>query len=382
MNLAIPRAVSGANHAARAGVARVAQATRAKERGRAPEETRPRSVCHGVTYKQTVKTARTYRQAEEAERQARADIHHGRYQTRRRPIAFAKYVDEHYLPWAKLHRRDYEGRCAAVKALRPYFGRLPLDRISQVTIERFKLEHSKALTRGDKPFKPATVNQRLHILSAILSRAVADGFLHTNHCSAVELLPVEEAEVRTLSYEEEERLRAKLLEGPVWVQDATRVALGTGFRITEVLSLTRDSVDFARGLVFVARPKWKDDPRRTLGVPMSAEVREILLRLGRESEGDSLLINPTTGTRPSRGSFYNRLRAACESVGIFGVHPHSLRHTFGTRLGERDVSVQKIKRLMGHQSVKMTLRYVHIGAESLRAVVELAARESPAPPPS
>lgn len=107
------------------------------------------------------------------------------------------------------------------------------------------------------------------------------------------------------------------------------------------------------------------------------EMREILLRLDREARGRDLFVHPETGRRPSRGSFYNRLRAACESVEIFGVHPHSLRHTFGTRLGERDVNVKKIQRLMGHADIKMTLRYVHPGEESLRAAVELAAGKSP-----
>jgi hypothetical protein len=35
-----------------------------------------------------------------------------------------------------------------------------------------------------------------------------------------------------------------------------------------------------------------------------------------------------------------------------------------------------IQRLMGHQDVKMTLRYIHPADETLRAVVELAARKS------
>lgn len=331
----------------------------------------------GVTYKSSIPTARTRRQAEEAERRARDDVHAGRYNARRRSMTFAKFLDEHYLPWAKLHRRDYEGRLMAVNALRPYFDHLPLDRISQITVERFKLEHSKALTRKDRQFKPATVNQRLHILSAVLSRAVALRFIRDNPCSGVERLPVEPEEARTLSYEEEERLTEKLLEGPQWVHDATRVALGTGFRISEVLSLNKDSIDLGRGLLFVSNPKWKNDPRRTLGVPMSAEVREILLRLDREARGRDLFVHHTTGGRPSRGSFYNQLRAACESVGIFGIHPHSLRHTFGTRLGERDVNVKKIQRLMGHQDVKMTLRYIHPDDDSLRATVELAAGKSP-----
>lgn len=331
----------------------------------------------GATYKSSIPTARTRRQAEEAERRARDDVHAGRYNARRRSMTFAKFLTEHYLPWAQAHRRDYEGRLTAVNALRPYFDHFPLDRISQITVERFKLEHSKALTRQDRQFKPATVNQRLQILSAILSRAVALRFLRDNPCSGVERLPVDLEEAHTLSFEEDERLTEKLLDGPQWVYDATRVALGTGFRISEVLSLTRDSVDFGRGLVFVSNPKWKNDPRRTLGVPMSAEVREILQRLDRETTTRDLFVNHATDRRPSRGAFYNRLRAACESVGIFGIHPHSLRHTFGTRLGERDVNVKKIQRLMGHQDIKMTLRYVHPGDEGLRAAVELVTGKSP-----
>ena len=141
-----------------------------------------------------------------------------------------------------------------------------------------------------------------------------------------------------------------------------------------MLSLTGDSVDFGRGLIFVSNPKWKNDPRRTLGVPMSAEVREIFLRLGRELKSQNLFVHHVTGRQPSRGSFYNWLRAACESVGVFGIHPHSLRHTFGTRLGEADVNVKKIQRLMGHADIKMTLRYVHPGDEGLRAAVELVGR--------
>lgn len=157
----------------------------------------------------------------------------------------------------------------------------------------------------------------------------------------------------------------------------TRVALGTGFRIGEVLALTKDSVDFGRGLLFVSNPKWKNDPRRTLGVPVGAEVREILQRLCRESPSRFLFVHPATGAPPTRNCYHGRLRTACESVGVFGVHPHSLRHTFGTRLGEADVNVKKIQRLMGHADIKMTLRYVHPGEEGLRAAVELVARKSP-----
>ncbi len=45
--------------------------------------------------------------------------------------------------------------------------------------------------------------------------------------------------------------------------------------------------------------------------------------------------------------------------------PHSLRHTFGTRLGESGADAFTIMRLMGHSSVIVSQRYVHPSPESV-----------------
>ena len=47
---------------------------------------------------------------------------------------------------------------------------------------------------------------------------------------------------------------------------------------------------------------------------------------------------------------------------------HSLRHTFGTRLGEAGADAFTIMRLMGHSTVTVSQRYVHPSPEA----VELA----------
>src|SRR5207237_4077295 len=55
----------------------------------------------GVTYKETVKTARTKKQATDAEQQARQDVHEGKYGGRVRKMLFAQFVNEVYLPWSE-----------------------------------------------------------------------------------------------------------------------------------------------------------------------------------------------------------------------------------------------------------------------------------------
>jgi integrase/recombinase XerD len=53
---------------------------------------------------------------------------------------------------------------------------------------------------------------------------------------------------------------------------------------------------------------------------------------------------------------------------------HSLRHTFGTRLGESGADAFTIMKLMGHSSVTVSQRYVHPSSEAVeRAFSRLAA---------
>jgi site-specific recombinase XerD len=49
---------------------------------------------------------------------------------------------------------------------------------------------------------------------------------------------------------------------------------------------------------------------------------------------------------------------------------HSLRHTFGTRLGASGVDVFAIKRAMGHSSVVVSEKYIHPTPESLERAFE------------
>jgi len=48
---------------------------------------------------------------------------------------------------------------------------------------------------------------------------------------------------------------------------------------------------------------------------------------------------------------------------------HSLRHTFGTRLGEAGADAFTIMKLMGHSTVTVSQRYVHPSPESMETAV-------------
>ncbi len=106
---------------------------------------------------------------------------------------------------------------------------------------------------------------------------------------------------------------------------------------------------------------------------MSGETRELLTRLCSEAR-DYLFTYD--GKRVLVGRVDTTYRKICRSVGIYDLNFHALRHTFGTRLGERDVNLKKIARLMGHTTTKHTEVYVHTSDEGLARAIECASSQS------
>jgi len=65
---------------------------------------------------------------------------------------------------------------------------------------------------------------------------------------------------------------------------------------------------------------------------------------------------------------HSRLRKALRLPRDFVIH--SLRHTFGTRLGESGADAFTIMKVMGHSSVTVSQRYVHPTPEALERAFE------------
>lgn len=321
----------------------------------------------GVTYKKNVPTARTRRQAEDAEREARQEVHDGRYSSQR-SMLFTDFVKEHYLPWAAKHHAVNDTDETNTDLLCSHFKSHTLAQVSTMAVEGFKLKLAKEMTRYKRPFAPGSVNLALGHLSVILNMAVRYNLKKENTCKGVARLPIPPKRPRYLLAEEEELLMPTLKP---WVRDLVQFAIWTGFRQAEIIAVQRSHVDFERGVIFVQSPKWKKDPRKTEGFPMGQHVRELVQRLVQRLCGDEFLFNQN-GEPLTKPMVHHAFRSACHKVGIRDLNFHALRHTFGTRLGDQDVNLKKIARLMGHANTKHTEIYVHTTDAGLFEAVEIA----------
>lgn len=97
----------------------------------------------------------------------------------------------------------------------------------------------------------------------------------------------------------------------------------------------------------------------------------MLVELQAKGCGEYVFAN-NEGTRPSGSGVQGAFTRALSEAKIANFRFHDLRHTFGTRLGDRGVSPFIIAALMGHSNIQMTARYVHPTEQGKRAAVECA----------
>jgi integrase len=144
------------------------------------------------------------------------------------------------------------------------------------------------------------------------------------------------------------------------------VAVDTGLRAwTDLLNLRWSSIDFAAGFIRVLLQKTKCEAE----IPISAACRDALRRC-RENRVPSVYV--FVDARGRRFSATRIRRAFVLAKKLAGItrrfRPHDLRHTFGCRLADRNISLQKIAKALGHTSTRMAERYARPSEESMREI--------------
>jgi integrase/recombinase XerC len=141
------------------------------------------------------------------------------------------------------------------------------------------------------------------------------------------------------------------------------VLYGAGLRVGELCALDRRDVDLGSGLVQVRRGKGNKERRVPIGPPAVAAVRE-WLQLRGDDEEPALFLN-TRGRRISDRSVRRLVEKAGASVGVAGLYPHALRHSFATHLLDAGADLRGIQELLGHSSLSTTQRYTHVSVKGL-----------------
>jgi site-specific recombinase XerD len=143
----------------------------------------------------------------------------------------------------------------------------------------------------------------------------------------------------------------------------------SGLRISEALSLKVFDMRVVDGVARSVRVIGKGNKERQ--VPLPETFGRVLAVTIADKFRDEYLFAKKSGGRPvSAHAARAYLKKLVEKSGIDKkVTPHKLRHTYATRLLEKDVQLVDIQALLGHESIATTQIYTHAGQERLSKLV-------------
>jgi site-specific recombinase XerD len=143
----------------------------------------------------------------------------------------------------------------------------------------------------------------------------------------------------------------------------------SGLRISEALSLKVQHIRVVDGVAKHVRVIGKGNKERQVPLP-EAFGRVLALSLAGKTQEDYVFAKKPGGKPPGAHATRAYLKKLIDKAGIDKkVTPHKLRHTYATRLLEKDVQLVDIQTLLGHESIATTQIYTHAGQERLSKLV-------------
>jgi len=272
----------------------------------------------------------------------------------------------------------------------PWLGPLPLTEITRDRVRGFIRDLA---ARGNQrvkerdapqPLSRATLKGTLHVLSALLARAVEEGLVPANPATGLarEIAPTSSEEVEVFTPDELIRLLAVAEhEYPGWHPFVLCLAR-SGLRLGEAMGLEWRDVDFERRVLIIRRTERRGRTSATKSgkarrVDMSRQLGRALASLKSLQEAEAALAGvaaPTrvfsmpTGTPVHDDAFRNHVwTPMLRRAGLRYRKPHTLRHTFASLLIEGGESLKYVQEQLGHHSPAFTLPPRNRGSRSRTA---------------
>ena len=151
-------------------------------------------------------------------------------------------------------------------------------------------------------------------------------------------------------------------------------AYATGMRVTEIISLNIEDVNFDKAFVTCTNGvKKRNIPLGNLSIKALDEyIKNARPYMIKKEDEKALFVN-VNGKRLTRQGFWKIIKYYKEQAHITkDITPHVLRHSFATHLLQNGADLKSIQMMLGHSDISSTQVYMKFQDETLKSVYHKA----------
>ena len=219
-----------------------------------------------------------------------------------------------------------------------------------------------------------SVNRGLAAVRGFYKYLLRENVMDENPVANIELAKIWMRLPDTLSKDEMnlllEQPEAKTLLG---IRDRAMLELmyATGIRVSELISLTVNSINWQVGYLVVVG---KGSKERIVPVGKSAidymtqYVNEGRVKLLKGKRTNFFFVN-RSGNGLTRQGFWKIIKKYAKKSGMVKrIYPHTFRHSFATHILERGGDLRSVQVMLGHSDISTTQIYTHVTMERLKDI--------------
>lgn len=251
---------------------------------------------------------------------------------------------------------------------------------SKRTIERYEYVIRRLMDALKVPTRRITVHHLRNYLAAEQARGVKDSTLEGTRQvftayfnwlqreALIEKNPtanlgaIKVAKVEKKSYSEAEMARLYMSCENVRDRAIIHFLSSTGCRISEMTGLNRDDVDLDK-LECIVHGKGNKERMVYLSETAGMLLKEYLE--SRKDDEEPLFLGQRGRLQP--GGVRNMMYQLSIRAGVDHVHPHRFRRTRATELTRRGMPIQEVARILGHEKIDTTMKYIHMTNDQVKA---------------
>jgi len=234
---------------------------------------------------------------------------------------------------------------------------------AKVPTRRISVYHLRAFISAEKErgIQDSTLEGHREIFTAYFNWLQRESLIEKNPTVNLGVIKVAKKEKKT--YTERELERLNMCCRKTRDRAILHFLRSTGCRISEMTGLDRDAVNLD-ALECVVHGKGNKE--RTVYLD---EVAAMLLAdyLNERKDDHPALFISRLGERMQPGGVREMLNKLAEEAQVEHVHPHKFRRTLATGLTRHGMPIQEVARILGHEKLDTTMKYVVLNKDDIKA---------------